>query len=148
MPNPLVPQGLLNRVKASVSWTEFPTYNITAPYLGRNGISLGFDGDATLFLKTLTGSVQSQEVTMDIMLSMHLLRTQPLGAEYQTKMLRDSRFGNGTVRPDVVSNGLQPWLIYNCGIKNIQPMVYNGTEEGYIVNIGGYVNINSQLFDV
>lgn len=43
--NPLIPQGTLNRVRASVVWPSFPNLNVTASYLGRMGIRLSLDGE-------------------------------------------------------------------------------------------------------
>ena len=45
--NPLVPQGLLNRVRGSVVFPAFSTLNVTAPYLAADGISLDIDEDGT-----------------------------------------------------------------------------------------------------
>jgi hypothetical protein len=147
MANPNVPQGVLNRVKASVSWANFPSLNVTAPYLGRQGISLAPDGPATTFLPTMTGAVQSQEVYQKMTLSMHLLRTQNLAQAYKDKMESDSNMESGIVRPDVVAGGISPYQLINCGIENVQPFLFNGTEEGFTVLIGGYYIINSGLFN-
>ena len=148
MPNPNVAQGVLNRVKASVTWASFTTLNVTAPYLGRLGISLSPDGPITSFIPTMTGAVQSQEVYQKMTLSMHLLRTQGLAELYKLKVESDSNLGGGTVAPDVVAGGISRYLLLNCGIENISPFVFNGTEEGYTVVIGGYYFVNGNLFNV
>ena len=57
MPNPLIEQGSLNRIKASVVWNDNADLNVTAPYLGAAGIRLGLDGGTTVFLPTMTGAV-------------------------------------------------------------------------------------------
>lgn len=147
MPNPQIPQGTLVRVKASVIFTNFPQLNITAPYLGRAGISMAPEGPATSFIPTMTGAVQSQEVYQKMTLSAHLLRTQNLADQFKRKMESDSNLGDCAIRPDVVSGGLSLYGLTNCGIENVREMAFNGTDEGYTIIIGGYYSINGNLFD-
>jgi len=147
MANPLVPQGVLNRVRASVLWTAFPVLNVTAPYLGRDGVSLGPEGPVTTFLPTMTGAIPSKEVYQKMTLTIHLLKPQQLSDLYKQQMESDSFLGQGTVRPDIQSVGLGPFLLSNCSIENWREMSFAGREEGYIVMVGGYYNINSSLFD-
>ena len=93
MGNPLIPQGILNRVRASVIWTSFPSLNITAPYLGRAGISLSPEGAATVFLPTMTGAVPSMEPYQKMTLTVNLLRTQMLADLYKQQMETSSLLG-------------------------------------------------------
>lgn len=147
MGNPNIPQGQLNRIRGSVTWESFAGLNVTSPYLGRNGISLSLEGDATVFIQTLTGTVQSQEVMLKATLSLHLLRTQQLADLYKSQLENNSFMGDGTVRPDVVKGGIGPFQIQNCGIQSVGPMIFNGTEEGFNITIGGFYSINSALFN-
>ena len=57
--NPLIPQGTVNRLRGSVIWNDFPQLNVTAPYLGTDGIGFSLDGESTVFLPTMTGAVTS-----------------------------------------------------------------------------------------
>ena len=59
--NPLIDQGVLNRVKGTVVWADFPVLNVTAPFLDREGINFRVTGEASAQLPTLTGIVQSPE---------------------------------------------------------------------------------------
>ena len=49
--NPQVAQGTLNKVRSSVIVTGDNTLNVTAPFLGRNMVSVAFQGDASLIFK-------------------------------------------------------------------------------------------------
>lgn len=60
MPNPLVPQGFLNRVRGAVTVTDIPALNVTASFLGKDAISMRPDSAATDIIPTLTGTVGSQ----------------------------------------------------------------------------------------
>ena len=144
--NPLVDQGQLNRIRGSVNWNNFPALNVTAPYLGSEGISLGLEGESTVFFPTMTGAVTSREPYMMIRLTMHLLRTQTLSDSYKVQMELNASLGNGTVRPDVTS-GLTPYDIVNCAIESVREMPFNGRDPGFVVAIRGYYTVNNDLFN-
>lgn len=144
MANPLIAQGTLNRLIASVVWNSFPTLNVTAPYLGEEGITLGLEGESTAFLPTLTGAVTSPEPYMMVNLSIHLLRTQGLAGLYKTQLETNALLGDGTVRPD--STQLGSFQIVNCALEGVREMKYNGKDYGFMVTLKGYYNINSALW--
>jgi hypothetical protein len=147
MANPMVAQGVLNRVRASVIWTLFPALNVTAPYLGRDGISLTPDNPITTFLATMTGAIPSKEVFQKMTLTVHLLKPQQLSDLYKQQIESDSFLGQGTIRPDIQDIGLGPYQLNNCSIENVRDLAFAGRDEGFVVSIGGYYNINSSLFD-
>jgi len=147
--NPLVPQGNLNRVLGSVYWTDHPELNVTAPYLGKAGISISFDGEATTFINTMTGQVQSPEPYQPILITMALLKTQNLAALYEKQRQTNTFLGNGQVYPDVsqASGGVPIYPVNNCAIRNIRELSFAGEDAGFVVTIGGYYLINSALFN-
>ncbi len=59
--SPLVSQGTISRIRGSLIVPNFPNLNITAPYLGKMGIHLSFEGSATPMIDTMTGRVTSPE---------------------------------------------------------------------------------------
>lgn len=142
--NPLVAQGNLNRLRGSVVWPGFPALNVTAPFLGREGISLALEGESTAFLPTMTGAVTSQEVYMMIGLTMHLLKTQALADAYKAQMELNSLLGDGTVRPD--AKELSPYAIINCAIQSVRELRFSGDDAGYAVSVRGYYLVNAALF--
>jgi hypothetical protein len=143
--NPLVAQGQLNRVKASLTWLDHSELNVTAPFLGRDGISLSLEGNSTAFLPTLTGVVTSPEPYMMIGLTIHLVKPQALCALYVARLQANALLGNGTVRPDVIE-GLPPFDITNCAMESIREMRFNGTDDGFIVMCRGYITINNDMW--
>src|ERR1022692_3711344 len=122
MPSPNIPQGLLNRVKASVVWPAFPNLNVTAPYLGKEGVRLALEGESTVFLPTMTGAVTSPEPYMMISLIMNLLKTQALADAYKTQMETTAQIGDGTVYPDISSGGLSSYSLVNCAIEGVREL--------------------------
>ena len=147
MPNPLIAQGSLNRIKASVVWANFSDLNVTAPYLGAGGIRLGLDGGTTVFLPTMTGAVTSPEPYQMITLSMALLKTQQLGDLYKQQMEIDARIGNGVVYPDVQAGGINSYQLINCAIESVRELNLAGTDATFEVSVRGYYLVNSSLFD-
>ena len=155
MSNPLVNQGTLSRLRASVNWPLFPQLNVTPSFLNREGIRLAFEGEATRFLPTLTGVVTSPEPYQMISLTLNLLKTQSLAALYEAQLAAISTIGPGVVRPDVgaggivpftPTSGLQPFDLFNCAIMNVRELNFSGEDAGYSVTIGGYVLRNLSLW--
>jgi hypothetical protein len=143
--NPLIPQGTLNRVRASVVWPSFPNLNVTASYLGRQGIRLALDGESTLFIPTMTGAVTSPEPYMMITMTMHLLKSQNLAALYKAQMEDTALIGDGTVRPDAATLPVYP--IINCAIQSVRELNFAGDDADFAVAIRGYYLVNSSLWD-
>ncbi len=143
--NPLVAQGTLNRVRASVTWNDHPELNITAPYLGRDGIRMALEGNSVAQLPTMTGIVTSPEPYLMIGLTIHLLKTQALANQYKLQMENISLLGNGTVRPDV-SVGLEPYDILNCSIESVRELNFSGSDDGFVISCRGFYVVNNALW--
>lgn len=146
--NLLVDQGVLQRVRASISWVNAPELNITASFLGRDAIRLALDGETTVYLPTMTGAVTSREPYMMITVTAHLLKTQPLADAYKARWEVNANLGNGTVRPDVpAGTGIGPFDIMNCSISGIRELDFSGASADLPISFRGYYLINSSLFD-
>lgn len=144
--NPLIDQGTLNRLRASVVWDAFPQLNVTAPFLGKEALRLALEGAATTNIVTLTGVVTSPEPFMPVSLTMHLLKTQALSDAYKKQMELSTLLGKGTVRPD--SRTLSPYLLFNCSIMGVRELDFSGVDAGYAVTVQGYYNVNAALWDL
>jgi hypothetical protein len=144
--NPLVPQGTLNRIRASVQWSAFPALNVTVPFLGKEGISLAFEGNATDFVETMTGAVTSPAPYQPIRLMMNLIKTQNLANLYKIQQETNTLLGDGTVIPDAVT--LSAYQLINCAIEGVDELRFNGENAGYAVRVKGYYIINNNLFNL
>lgn len=144
--NPLVDQGVLNRIRASVVVANFANLNVTAPFLHKEGISLALDGDTTTYIDTMTGAVQSPEPYQKVTCTIVLLKTQGLSAQYKAQMENISNIGPFTVYPDV-SSGLPTYLIQNGSISGVREMKFNGEDAAWAVMLRGYYTINNALFN-
>lgn len=145
MANPLIVQGTLNRLRGSVVWNDFPQLNITAPFLGKEGIRLALEGESTVFLGTMTGAVTSPEPYMMVSLVLNLLKTQNLSDLYKKQMELLATIGDCTVRPDAAT--LSPYNLINMAIEGVRELSFNGEDAGYAVTCKGYYPVNSSLWD-
>jgi hypothetical protein len=144
--NPLIAQGTLNRLRASVNIPGFPALNVTAPYLGKAGISLALEGDITTRIPTMTGIVNSGEPYQMVSVTINLLRTQNLSALYKQQIETNSVIGDFNVIPD--ASTLPSYYINNGSILSIRELPMAGEDAGYVVVLTGYYNINSSLWNL
>jgi hypothetical protein len=143
--NPLIDQGILNRIRGSVTWANFPGLNVTAPFLDKDGINLRLEGAASSQHGTMTGIVQSPEPYMPVSVVIALLKTQLLSDSYKVQMETNSVLGPGTVFPDV-SNGVSQYSLQNMAIMSVGELLFNGTTPIFAVTCRGYYTTNNQLF--
>jgi hypothetical protein len=142
--NPLVDQGVLNRVRASLLFSNFSQLNITAPFLGKQAITLSLQGKTTTTMPTLTGTAQSPEPYMLITATAALLRSQNLAAAFKAQMETLSLLGPCTVKTDAVT--LPNYVINNTCIDDVREMSFAGEEPGWVISFSGYYLINSSLW--
>lgn len=145
MANPQIAQGTLNRARGAVVVADSPELNVTAPYLGREGISSNFEGDTTARMPTLTGIVNSPEIFMAVTVTICLLKTQALSDTYKQRMETNAIIGDITVIPD--SPALSNYVFQNCSIRNVHDLALNGTTPNFMVTLQGFYPVNASLFD-
>jgi hypothetical protein len=139
-----VNQGNLNRLLASVTFSDFQNLNIISTYLGKEGISINFDTDANLTIPAMTGVVQSPEPYQMVSIEIHLLRSQAFAAQYKSQIESLTLVGDLTVIPDSIT--MPKYSISNCAIKNVSGLKLNGTDADFTITITGSYQINSQLW--
>tara|TARA_B100001105_G_C22258848_1_gene385827 strand:- start:227 stop:670 length:444 start_codon:yes stop_codon:yes gene_type:complete len=145
MANPLIAQGTLNRLRGSVTITDLPELNVTAPFLGKEGILMSFEGNSTVYIDTMTGAVTSPEPYLRATVVVNLLKTQQISNLYKLQMEADSNIGDMIIRTDAAS--LSDYQFTNCSIMSVQELSFNGQTAGYAVSLGGIYYINSSLFN-
>lgn len=144
--NPLIAQGTLNRLRGSVVWASLPALNVTAPYLGKEGIRLSLDGEATVFLPTIVGAVTAPEPYQMVTLTCHILKTNGLAAAYQSQMQLNTLLGNGNVITD--TNALPVFPLVNCAIEGVRELSFSGEDAAMAVTIRGYFIVNNFMWDL
>jgi hypothetical protein len=144
--NPLISQGSLNRLRANLIVPGFPELNVTASFLGKAGISLALEGEATVFIPTMTGAVTSPEPYMMIGLTVNLIKSQSLSDQYKKKMEKSALIGNTTVITDSSTLGSYP--LTNCGVQSVRELNFSGDDAGFIITIKGYYLVNSDMWNL
>lgn len=144
--NPNVPQGTLNKLRGSVSLVDHPELNVTASFLGDNGISISFEGEASGYMPTLTGAVPSPNPFQIGSVTMHLLKTQGLANQWKGQLETNTTIGDVSVTTDTVT--LDTYYLTNCTIKGVTELTFNGKDAGYAVQVQGIYAINSSLFNL
>jgi hypothetical protein len=142
--NPLVAQGTLNRLRGSVVIAAFPNLNVTAPYLGREGIRLALNGETTTRAGTMTGVVTSPQPYQDATVTLHLLKTNGLGDAYKQQIEALTTIGDLIVYPDTSSLG--NYSFSNCSINGVAEMSFAGEDPVMTVTLGGIYYINAELW--
>jgi hypothetical protein len=146
--NPNISQGNLQRLAAAVQVLNYPGLNITASYLGRDGIRYGLEGNANTRIPTMTGLINSPEPYQVITCVAHLLKPQPLALAWQQQYAMNALIGPFTVYPDVdvTQGGIGPYSTANGSIYGLREMSFNGESDAWMLILTGYVVINQQMW--
>jgi len=142
--NPQVPQGILNKVRGAINFATNQALNITAPFLGRDGISMGFEGKSATKIPTMTGTVVSPEVYQLVTLTVHLLKTQALAAAFKAQIELNCAVGDLTVKGDATT--LPDYVLHNAVILGNAELMFAGTNPDFTIQIQGDYNVNSSIF--
>ena len=145
MAAPQILQGTLNRLRGSVTFASNPQLNVTASFLGEEGINLTPEGSVSDIYDTMTGTIGSPAPFQKITVEIELLKTQSFADVWKQQLEFNSYIGNFTVRND--ASTLSSYIINNGYIMQASPGRLNGKSVGYMVSISGFYLINSSLYD-
>ena len=145
MASPQVTQGTLSRLRGSIVFSDHPELNITASFLGPEGINMTPEGDITQILPTMVGTVNSPEPYQMMTVEIELLKSQSFSDLFKQQLEGNSVIGDFTVRPD--STTLSPFQIQNGAIMTASAGRLNGTSVAYMVSLRGYYTVNALLFN-
>ena len=144
----LVQQGSLNRLRAHAVFSQFPSLNVTADYLGPEGIDLEFQSEATDFPPTMTGLVPSPAPYVTTNVRLQLLRTQGLAGAWQNQSYQTTVLGNATLHTDVSIQGVSQLRFRDVGIRRLPPFRMNGRDPYYVIELFGALIINGNLMNI
>jgi hypothetical protein len=144
MANPLISQGRLNLLRASVLFAFNPGLNVTAPFVTKGGIKMTIRGEITGQIPTMTGVANSQQPYVMVDIEMNLLKTQSFSDAWKTQIELDSQLGSVTIVPD--SETLSPYQIENASITSMHGLDFNGTTPDFTIVVSGVYNINDVLW--
>lgn len=138
------PPGVLNRLRASVIFADFPELNVTSNFLTTEGIRLALEGNAADLLPAMVSLVSSPAPYMAASVTMSIVRSSTLAAVYKQQLENTTLVGLITIFPD--TDVLNPFIINNVAIESIREMAMAGMEAAMVVSCRGYYNVNTGFF--
>ena len=143
---PLIDTGTLNKVRGSIVIPNYPNLNVTASFLGKDGISTALEGNVTEVVEVMCGIVPSPNVYQMVTATVHLLKTQALAAAYRAQVSNISLIGPFNIISDATE--FADYNVLNGSIGSIREISMNGTDPGYVLTLRGYVIINNNLWSL
>ncbi len=142
--NPLIDQGMLNRVLTNVVVTLLPQLSVTSPYMAKSQAQITFDDDFVDQIGSATGVVNSPAPYIMGSLVINLLRSQAVSGLWIAQSQVQSVIGPVIAYPD--STAFPPVALANCSIKHIDPGAYDGQDPTVKVTVRGVFYTNAALW--
>lgn len=138
------PPGVLNRLRASVTYTDYPELNVTSSYLTTEGIRLALEGNATDLLPAMVCLVSSPAPYLSASLTMSLVRSSTLAQLYKSQIENTTLMGLVTIWPD--TDAMNTFVLNNVALESVREMAFAGMEAAMVVTARGYYNVNTGYF--
>jgi hypothetical protein len=138
------PPGVLNRLRASVTYNDHPELNVTSNFLTTEGIRLALEGNATDLLPAMVSLVSSPAPYLSASLTMSLVRSSTLAQLYKLQIEDVTLMGMVTIWPD--TDVLTPFVLNNVALESVREMAMAGMEAAMVVTARGYYNVNTGFF--
>ena len=144
MANPYLNAGPLNRVRCHVVIPAIPTLNIQSSYMGKSFARIEFEGDFTQQIEVGTGVVNSPEPYVMATITVGLLRSQGLSANWLTQAQTTGILGDVTIHSD--TSAFPAITLNDTAIRSLEPGAYYGTDPVVRLVLRGSFNVNSNLW--
>lgn len=138
------PPGVLNRLRASVTYADHPELNATSNFLTTEGIRLALEGNATDLLPAMVSLVSSPAPYLSASITMSIVRSSVLASLYKTQFEDTTLMGLMTIWPD--TDVLTPFVINNVALESVRELALAGMEAAMVVTARGYYNVNTGFF--
>jgi len=107
------PPGVLNRLRASITFSDYPQLNVTSGFLTTEGIRLALEGNAADLLPAMVSLVSSPAPYLSASMTISLVRSSSLAQLFKLQLEDVTLLGMATVFPD--TDVLTPFIINNVG---------------------------------
>jgi len=144
MANPNLIPSPLNRVRANVSIPAYPDLNVTASYLGAEGISVSFQGNVATQLMGLTSTINSEEPYVPSQIRISLIKSLALSSQWISQIQNSPSLGTVTVQSDTAQ--FPAITFYNCVITNIGDVSMAGKQAEFQITVSGYWSVSNDLW--
>jgi hypothetical protein len=138
------PPGVLNRLRASITYADHPELNVTSGFLTTEGIRLALEGNATDLLPAMVSLVSSPAPYLSATMTISLVRSSSLAQLYKLQFEDTTLIGLANIIPD--TDVLNPFIINNVALESIREMAFAGMEAALVITARGYYNVNTGFF--
>ena len=144
--NPNLIPSNLNRIRGTVLVPGNATLNITAPYLGKEGITISPQSAVVTQMQGMTTVVNSEEPYQIVQVTAAVMKSLALSAAYIEQIKNSPTLGTVTVTPDTIV--LAPFTLYNVAIINWGQMSMAGVQPDFVVTFQGLLPISNDLWSL
>ena len=144
MANPNLIPSPLNRVRANVSIPAYSNLNVTASYLGAEGVSVSFQGNIATQLMGLTSTINSEEPYVPAQIRISLLKSLALANQWISQIQNSPTLGTVTIQSDTAQ--FPTITLYNSVITNIGDVSMAGKQAEFQITISGYWSVSNDLW--
>lgn len=145
-PNPLPVLGPINRIRATLTFPNFPQLNVSAAFLTQTGIRMAINGQTTNMIPAMVSQVQSQNVYLPALVQFSLVKSCALATLWKRQMESNSDLGPCTVRMDAAA--IDVYDLVNCAVQELGGIDASGQSADYPLSVAGTYYINSNLFNL
>ena len=144
MANPNLIPSPLNRVRANVAIPSSTNLNVTASYLGAEGISVSFQGNVATQLMGLTSTINSEEPYVPSQIRISLVKSLALAGAWINQIQNAPTLGTVTIQSDTAQ--FPQITLYNCVITNVGDVSMAGKQAEFQITISGYWSVSNDLW--
>jgi hypothetical protein len=144
--NPTLIPGNLNRIRGTILVPGNATLNVTAPYLGKEGIVIAPQSAVVTQMQGMTSVVNSEEPYQIVQVTAAIMKSLALSAAYLDQIRNSPTLGSITVTSDTTT--IPSFTLYNVAITNWSQISMAGLQPDFTVTFQGQFNISNDLWNL
>jgi short subunit dehydrogenase-like uncharacterized protein len=135
--------GQLNKAQVAITMADSSLNGLSAnaSHMGEAMIRVARQGEATRFIPTAMGSVNSPNFQQQVNVTVELIKTSAPAQAYIDRIATDSFIGEFSVKYD--ASNLTPETVHNGAIMNIEEFGADGADATIKVTLTGVIYINN-----
>ena len=144
--NPTLVPGNLNRIRGTILVPGNATLNVTAPYLGKEGIVIAPQSAVVTQMQGMTTVVNSEEPYQIVQVTAAIMKSLALSAAYLEQIKNSPTLGQITVTPDTTT--IPAFNLYNVAITNWSQISMAGLQPDFTITFQGQFNVSNDLWNL
>ena len=144
--NPNLFPSNLNRIRGSVLVPSNSSLNITASYLGKEGIVIAPQSPVVTQMQGLATIVNSEEPYQLVQVTAMVMKSLALSAAYINQIQQSPSIGTITITPD--TSVLPQFTLFNTAIVNWNQISMAGLQPDFTITFQGQFNVSNDLWNL